>query len=119
MAGLNCGTPSLTAWPAVRDRFDAFVAVEDNYAREAMILLAEEGVVSGESGAAGLAALIALHAEKPDFIEKELHIRNGARILLINTEADTDPIGYHRIVGKTATEVERITPGNQSVSSEK
>jgi len=119
MAGLNCGTPSLTAWPAVRDRFDAFVAVEDNYAREAMILLAEEEVVSGESGAAGLAALIALHSERPHFIEKELSIRHRARVLLINTEADTDPIGYSRIIGKTATEVERITPGNQSISSEK
>jgi len=99
MAGLNCGTPSLTAWPMVRDRFDAFIAVEDNYAEEAMILLAGEGVISGESGAAGLAAIIALHAERPDFLKKELHIKHGTRILLINTEADTDPAGYHRIVG--------------------
>lgn len=109
MAGLNCGTPSLTAWPVVRDRFNAFIAVEDNYAEEAMMLLADEGVVSGESGAAGLAALIALHAERPDFIKKELHIRGGTGILLINTEADTDPDGYHRIVGKTSV--------NQSKSS--
>jgi diaminopropionate ammonia-lyase len=104
MAGLNCGTPSLTAWPAVRDRFDAFVAVEDNYAREAMILLAEQGVVSGESGAAGLAALIALHSEMPHFIEKKLRIRHRARVLLINTEGDTDPIGYSRIIGKRSGE---------------
>ncbi|MDO9529711.1 MAG: diaminopropionate ammonia-lyase [Syntrophales bacterium] len=119
MAGLNCGTPSLTAWPAVRDRFDAFVAVEDNYAKEAMMLLADEGVVSGESGAAGLAGLIALHSERPDFIEKDLRIRHGVRVLLINTEANTNPEGYYKIVGKTATEVERITPDNHSISSEK
>lgn len=104
MAGLNCGTPSFTAWPAVRDRFDAFVAVEDNYAREAMILLAEQSVVSGESGAAGLAALIALHSERPHFIEKKLRIGHRARVLLINTEGDTDPIGYSRIVGKRSGE---------------
>jgi hypothetical protein len=28
---------------------------------------------------------------------------------VINTEADTDPDGYYRIVGKTADEVEGIT----------
>jgi diaminopropionate ammonia-lyase len=98
MAGLNCETPSLTAWPAVRDRFDAFVSIEDRWAREAMRCLAAEGVVSGESGAAGLAALIALCKERPDFLSEELHLLDNARILVINTEADTDPDAYRRIV---------------------
>ncbi|MEA3486313.1 MAG: pyridoxal-phosphate dependent enzyme, partial [Thermodesulfobacteriota bacterium] len=98
MAGLNCGTPSLTAWPTVRDRFDAFVSMEDHWAQEAMRCLAAEGVVSGESGAAGLAALIALCKENPDFLSEGLHLRNNARILVINTEADTDPDAYRRIV---------------------
>ena len=99
MAGLNCETPSLTAWPSVRDRFDAFVSMEDDRAREAMIRLAAEDVVSGESGAAGLAALIALCEERPDFLSEELRLRDNARILVINTEADTDPDAYRRIVG--------------------
>jgi len=99
MAGLNCETPSLTAWPAVRDRFDAFVSMEDHWAREAMRCLAAEGVVSGESGAAGLAALIALCKERPDFLSEGLHLHDNARILVINTEADTDPDAYRRIVG--------------------
>jgi len=98
MAGLNCETPSLTAWPAVRDRFDAFVSIEDRWAREAMRCLAAEGVVSGESGAAGLAALIALCKERPDFLSEEWHLLDNARILVINTEADTDPDAYRRIV---------------------
>ncbi|MEA1970063.1 MAG: diaminopropionate ammonia-lyase, partial [Thermodesulfobacteriota bacterium] len=83
MAGLNCETPSLTAWPAVRDRFDTFVSMEDHWAREAIRRLAAEGVVSGESGAAGLAALVALCKERPDFLSEELHLRDNARILVI------------------------------------
>ncbi len=103
MAGLNCETPSLTAWPAVRDRFDAFVSMEDHWAEEAMRHLAAGGVVSGESGAAGLAALIALCKEMPGFLGEELHLRDNARILVINTEADTDPDAYLRIIGKESS----------------
>jgi len=106
MAGLNCETPSHTAWPLIRDRFNAFVSIEDHYAVEAMQRLAAEGVVAGESGAAGLAALIALHREKPDFLKEQLRVDHRTRILVINTEADTDPDGYCRLVGKTAAEVE-------------
>ena len=109
MAGLNCETPSHTAWPLVRDRFNAFVSIEDHYAAEAMQRLADEGVVAGESGAAGLAALIALCREKPDFLRERLGVNHTTRVMVINTEADTDPDGYYRIVGKTADEVEGIT----------
>lgn len=99
MAGLNCGTPSLTAWPAVYKRFDLFVSMEDHWAKEAMRYLAAAGVVSGESGAAGLAALIALSRKKPGLLSKGLHLPDDARALIISTEADTDPDSYRRIVG--------------------
>ncbi len=98
MAGLNCGTPSLTAWPAVYKRFDLFVSMEDHWAKEAMRHLAAAGVVSGESGAAGLASLIALSRKKPGFLSKGLHLPDDARALIISTEADTDPDSYRRIV---------------------
>lgn len=107
MAGLNCETPSLTAWPTVRDRFDVFVSMEDHWAEEAMRCLAAEGIVSGESGAAGLAALIALCKEDPGFLDKILHVRDDARILIINTEADTDPDAYCRIIGKESSPDEK------------
>ena len=32
MAGLNCPTPSLDAWPQVAAAFDAFCAVGDGHA---------------------------------------------------------------------------------------
>jgi diaminopropionate ammonia-lyase len=97
MAGLNCGTPSLTAWGAIRDHFFAFTAVEDSWAIEAMRTLARNGVVSGESGCAGLAAVLALKAEYPDFFGGggNKPVRN---VILISTEADTDPESYKKIV---------------------
>jgi len=107
MAGLNCETPSMTAWPVVRDRFDAFVSMEDHWAEEAMRRLAAGGVVSGESGAAGLAALIALCTVMPDFLGKKLHLPDNARIFVVNTEADTDPDGYRRIIGKGSSPDEK------------
>ena len=105
MAGLNCETPSLIAWPIIRDRFNAFISIEDAYSEEAMRLLAKERIVSGESGAAGLAALIALCRENPHFIENNLLKKQDVTILIINTEADTDPTGYQKIVGKSSEDV--------------
>src|SRR5690606_15932773 len=60
MAGLNCGVPSLAAWPVLSRGIDVFVAVGDGYVPEAVRLLAAEGIEAGETGAAGLAGLIAL-----------------------------------------------------------
>ena len=60
MAGLNCGRPSLIAWPIVSRGIDAFLAIPDERAREAMRALAAVGITAGETGAAGLAGLIEL-----------------------------------------------------------
>ncbi len=95
MAGLNCGTVSLIAWPAVLAGVDAFVAVADAAAEQAMRDLATLGVVAGETGAASLAGLRALaaHAE-----EAGVEVR-GRRALVLCTEGATDPVAYERIVG--------------------
>ena len=50
MAGLNCGTVSIVAWPAVSAGADVFVAVDDAAAERAMRDLATIGVVAGETG---------------------------------------------------------------------
>ena len=94
MAGLNCGTPSIVAWPDVANGFDVYVAVEDRRAEEAMRLLADEGVVAGETGAAGLAGLLAALAEGA--------VRLGPEdgVVLLCTEGATDPHAYERIVGR-------------------
>ncbi len=91
MAGLNCGTPSRIAWPDLRAGIDAFVAVEDADAEEAMRTLAGVGVVSGESGAAGLAGLLAFG--------DQLSLRPEDTVLVVSTEGATDPEAYDRVVG--------------------
>jgi len=98
MAGLNCGLPSPLAWPIVRDAMDLFLAIEDSYAIEAMKAYAHEGIVSGESGASGLAGLLALM--DLDEAKKTLGINKKTRVLLINTEGDTDPKNYLKITGQ-------------------
>ena len=59
MAGLNCWRQSL-APGAVSRGIDVLVAVDDEPAREAMRLTAASGIVSGETGAAGLDGLLEL-----------------------------------------------------------
>jgi diaminopropionate ammonia-lyase len=104
MAGLNCGVPSPLAWPFVRDAFHFFLAVGDKYAEQAMRryyhpLGMDPRIVSGESGASGLAALLALtNSDKLAGIRSKLPLDQNSRILLINTEGDTDPVNFKRIV---------------------
>jgi diaminopropionate ammonia-lyase len=97
MAGLNCGTPSLIAWPFVSGGYDAFVSVADESAREGMRALARAGVVSGETGAAGVACLLEL-LDHPDARER-LGIDGTTTVLLLSTEGATDPAAYEAIVG--------------------
>jgi diaminopropionate ammonia-lyase len=83
MQGLNCGEVSLTAWPEIRRGVDLFLAIEDELATEAMELLAPMN--SGESGAAGVAGLIA--ACRDAGLRSALGIGPDTRVLAINTEA--------------------------------
>jgi diaminopropionate ammonia-lyase len=100
MSGLNCGEPSMLAWPIVSQGVDAFAAVEDERAREAMRALARVGVVAGETGAAGLAGLIDLfHGPERERARTHLAVDESTRVLIFITEGATDPEAYARIVG--------------------
>lgn len=101
MAGLNCGLPSLLAWPILRDAVDVFLAIEDHWAEDAMRRYHRHGVVAGESGAAALAGLLALlgHGDLAGAREA-LGLGSRSRVLVINTEGATDPESYRRIVGE-------------------
>jgi len=104
MAGLNCGVPSPLAWPIVRDAIPFFLAVGDEYAKQAMRryyrpLGMDPRVISGESGASGLAALLALTgSEKLASVRSKLPLGRDSRVLLLNTEGDTNPINFQKIV---------------------
>lgn len=105
MAGLNCGTVSLSAWPVVKRGVDLFVTVTDAYAEAAMRRLARpEGndprIVAGETGGAGLAGLLALlDASELAPAREALALGPERRVLVVNTEGATDPAGYRRVVG--------------------
>jgi diaminopropionate ammonia-lyase len=81
MAGLNCGRVSPVAWPVNSRGIEAFVAIDDSWAFEAVKLLAADGVTAGESGAAGLAGLLAFR--------DALALSSDATVLVVNTEGAT------------------------------
>jgi diaminopropionate ammonia-lyase len=101
MAGLNCATPSLVAWPLVSEGIDVYLAVPDERVPEAMRLLARDGIVAGETGAAGLAGMLAL-ADEPSLqaARGELRLGPDTSVLLLCTEGATDPDAYRRLVGQ-------------------
>ena len=99
MAGLNCGRVSQIAWPAISTGIDAFIAIADERAREAMRLLAQCGIVAGETGAAGLAGLLELLTGSNMAAHRAaLGIDADARVLCLITEGATDPESYAAIV---------------------
>jgi diaminopropionate ammonia-lyase len=100
MAGLNCATPSLIAWPLVSRGIDVYLAVSDARVPEAMRLLAADNIIAGETGAAGLAGLLRA-LEAPDVeLRTAVRLDASARVLLICTEGATDPASYRRLVAR-------------------
>src|SRR5215213_1121924 len=107
MSGLNCGRPSLVAWPTVSRGIDILIAVDDEPTREAMRLMAASGIVSGETGAAGLGGLLELlcrgsprqQEEQREEVRRALGVNRESRVLLFNTEGATDPDAYRKLMG--------------------
>jgi diaminopropionate ammonia-lyase len=108
MSGLNCGEPSLVAWPAVSRSIDILIAVDDEPSRKAMRLMAASGIVSGETGAAGLSGLLELlrrgrpgrQHEQWEEARQALGVSRESRVLLFNTEGATDPEAYKTLTGE-------------------
>jgi len=99
MAGLNCGTPSLVAWPTLSRSIGLLVTVDDGPIREAMRLAAGSGVASGQTGSAGLGGLLELlRAEGEERARRALGVSGETRVLIFNTEGATDPAAYRRIM---------------------
>ena len=108
MAGLACGEVSPLAWEIVDADAAAYAAVDDRFAIEAMRVLArpfagDPPIVAGETGASGLALLLA--AKGHDETWRSLDLDEASRVLLIGSEGDTDPEIYRRIVGCADTGV--------------
>jgi diaminopropionate ammonia-lyase len=104
MAGLNCGTPSSVSWPLLKTGADFLMTIPDSYAEKAVRAYYfasgdDQRIIAGESGAAGLGALLAVTAG-PNSAENRarLGLTPEMTILLLNTEGDTDPDGFKRII---------------------
>jgi diaminopropionate ammonia-lyase len=108
MAGLACGETSPLAWRFLAEGADSFLTVRDDDAVEAMRLLArgnasDPPIVSGESGAAGLAGLLRL-ARDPE-LARRAGLDHDSRVLVVSTEGATAPGVYAQLVGESAASV--------------
>jgi diaminopropionate ammonia-lyase len=108
MAGLACGEVSDLAWQILREGANAAIAIDDAYALAAMRRFAspvdgDPALVSGETGAAGLGALLAIR-EHPE-LASAAGLDAASRVLLLGSEGDTDTAIYRNIVGRDAAEV--------------
>jgi diaminopropionate ammonia-lyase len=96
MAGLNAGTVSKLAWPVLRDRYDAFCAIDDSWAEDGMRKLAAIGVEAGEVSGGTVGAALAICGD--DTARDALGIGEGSSLFLLLTEGLTDPENWRRIV---------------------
>jgi diaminopropionate ammonia-lyase len=104
MSGLNCGFPSIVAWPIVRSGANLLMSVHDDYATEAVALLKNPDspdpiVRSSESGAAGLAALLACCRDPDPELRDLLGLGAQTTVLLINTEGPESALLNRTIQG--------------------
>ena len=96
MAGLNCATPCELAWKILR-RYSADSAIiSDDVAADAMKVLAAQKIISGESGCAGF-ALANAALDSPE-LRRALELDDNSIIFVINTEGDTDPYNYNKVI---------------------
>ncbi|MGM0441933.1 MAG: diaminopropionate ammonia-lyase [Elusimicrobiota bacterium] len=104
MAGLACGDPNPMAWEVLKKCTDFFMACPDFVAAKGMRMYAVplEGdpfVVSGESGAVTLGALtLIMEQESLSSLRQKLDLGPDSQVLLLNTEGNTDPEYFRRVV---------------------
>jgi diaminopropionate ammonia-lyase len=92
MVGMAAGNPSAAAWPVVTRWFDAFVAVSDERVDEAVRHLELAGIAAGDTGAAGLVALLELHAAGPDRLRAAgLNLEDSVLLLCTEGRGDGEP----------------------------
>jgi diaminopropionate ammonia-lyase len=101
MAGLSCGEASSLALDILADEADDYLTIPDSLVGPTMRLLArpladDPIIEAGESGVAGLAALIAA-AVQPT-LRTALGLGPDARVLLIGSEGITDPAIYAKMM---------------------
>lgn len=100
MAGLNCGLASRVALPDLAAGIDAFCAIDDRAAEDAVRQLLADGLACGETGASGVGGLLALRDARGEVVWEQLGAGSERpAALALCTEAPTDPQTFERITG--------------------
>jgi diaminopropionate ammonia-lyase len=104
MAGLACGEPNPIAWEILKNQADYFAICPDYVAAMGMRvygipLRGDPSIISGESGAVTLGALMYLmkHASARELCE-QLGLSVDSQVLLINSEGNTSPDDFRTVV---------------------
>lgn len=91
MSGLNCGTPSLIAWPTILAGVDAAQVVTENDDLQALRELNKLGIRVGPCGAASLAGIRNLLTDPQH--REALGIDDSSVLVLVSTEGlDANPV---------------------------
>ena len=114
MAGLACGDPNPIAWEVLYDCADGFIKCPDYVSAKGMRvggvpLQGDPYIITGESGAVSLGALMfimELDRYKP--IREALGLDEKSRVLLVNSERNTDPDEYRRVVWNGGDQVPKM-----------
>lgn len=113
MAGLACGDPSPIAWDILKDCVDVFLSCPDYVAAKGMRVYGvplddDPFIVSGESGSVTLGALMfIMELDELAGLREKLGLDRNSQVLLINSEGNTDPNHFRRIVWEGANPVPR------------
>lgn len=102
MAGLACGEVSALAWEILSIGANDFITVNEASVPLTMRLLVQgfngdPSIEAGESGVAGLAALITARHSEVD--SQRLSLDQSSRIYILGTEGATDHEMYAKLVG--------------------
>jgi diaminopropionate ammonia-lyase len=108
MSGLACGEVSGLAWEILQPGAAAAMTLSDSTAAVTMRLLAggigeDPPVVAGESGAAGLAGLIAIASDAE--ARETLGLGRSSHVLVFGSEGATDEEMYRQVVGRPWQEI--------------
>lgn len=104
MAGLACGEPNTHAFRLLSKHAKGGFSCQDNLTALGMRVYGnplhdDPRVISGESGAVTLGLFYHLrHLSHNLTMNQDIALNKDSRILLINTEGDTDPIHYRQVV---------------------
>ena len=106
MAGLACGEPCTLAWKILKEKAEYFVSIDDSKAALGMNMLADNGIVSGESGAPAFGFFCSLMTDEAmRGLRAEIKIDKNSRILFFSTEGATDRENFEKITGRKAEDI--------------